>query len=88
MIRLPRTWHDEMAADMPPFRLRRGRGASGQEALEDAVLRLLLRKTRGLQLHELIPRDAAGGGLMDQLDVHAVGGDLRHGADPWPRCGR
>ena len=54
---------------------------SGQEALEDAVLGLLLGQAQGLQLQKLVAGDLADGGLMDQLGLGAVGGDLRDGAD-------
>ena len=42
-----------------------GERASGQEALEDAVLGLLLGKAQGLQLQKLVAGDFADGGLMD-----------------------
>ncbi|CAN4051266.1 IS66 family transposase, partial [Dysosmobacter welbionis] len=52
-----------------------------QKSLEDPVLRFLLGEAQGLQLQQLVPGDLADGGLVDQLGLGVVGGDLRHGAD-------
>ena len=54
---------------------------SGEEALEDAVLRLLLGQTERFELQKLVASDAADRRFVDELRVEIVCRDLRHGAD-------
>ena len=52
-----------------------------QKAIDDLLFGFLFGKTQGHELDELLTRDLADGGLVDQRSLGVVGLDLRNGYD-------